>query len=113
MNDFFIQVEKIIKRILSPVETTMIIDMVEIYEKEDILKAIESSKYKQRPIDYARAILRNNAKNSQKSQFQPEKSESNAMEQLDWMSAWNIIHDDDAPEDLKKKALDIINKRRG
>ena len=35
------------------------------------------------------------------------------MEQLDWMSAWNIIHDDDAPEDLKKKALDIINKRRG
>jgi hypothetical protein len=30
----------------------------------------------------------------------------------DWMSAWNIAHDDDAPEDLKKKALDFLNKKR-
>lgn len=108
MNDYFIQIEKIIKRVLSPVETTMILDMVEIYEKEDILKAVESSRYKQRPIDYARAILRNQAKEKVQD-VAPE----NAKEQLDWMSAWNIIHDSDAPEDLKKKALDIINKRRG
>lgn len=108
MNEFFIQVEKIIKRILSPVETTMIIDMVEIYEKEDILKAVESSRYKQRPIDYARAILRNQAKEKVQD-VAPEC----ANEQLDWMSAWNIIHDDDAPKELKDKALDLINKRRG
>ena len=105
--DFIIEIECKIKRVLSAMEVIKLHDMDELYDRKEIVEAIDKSIYKARPIDYAMAICRSNA--MQKVQDVAHPSERVI---TDWMSAWNIAHDDDAPEDLKKKALDFLNKKR-
>ena len=102
------EVEKKIKRVLSAIEVTMLIDMEEVFTKEEIMNAIDKSIYKSRPIDYARGILRNERLKAEGIN----KEDPVPKEVTDWSSAWNILNSEEAPQELKEKALIYINRRR-
>ena len=59
--DFIMDIEKKIKRVLSAMEVIKLHDMDELYDRKEIVEAIDKSIYKARPIDYAMAICRSNA----------------------------------------------------
>lgn len=104
--DFIIEIEKKIKRVLSAMEVVKLHDMDELYDRKDIIEAIDKSIYKARPIDYAMAICRTKRMES------IGLTEEKPKEITDWMSAWNIAQDPDAPKDLKEKALIYLNSRK-
>lgn len=54
---FIQQVEDLISRIVSPAECAILNDLYKDYEVKDILYWVEFSKFKDRPINYARALI--------------------------------------------------------
>ena len=57
MQEYIQEVEIILGRTLSNKEYQMCYDLQEEYDKRDIIHYIELSKYKERPIHYARAVM--------------------------------------------------------
>ena len=104
LQKFLEEIEMMMGRTITGKNCDLACKMFEDYGYEKSINAIKDNMDKVSPVGYAYKVLESGTIQEKVYEEQPKTYEFN-----DWLSAWKVYTDEEAPEDIRKKAKDYMD----